>query len=50
LPVNERATQKLQTTSKCTLQKVFHSSFKRICTFRIQTTKYNQRKTLLFHT
>lgn len=47
--INKAYSLKQQTTSKSTQLKIFHCCFKRICTFRIQTTKNNQRKTLLFH-
>lgn len=50
LPINKSNSQKLQTTSKSTQQKIFYCRFKRICTFRVQTTKYYLRKALLFHT
>lgn len=50
LPIDKSNTQKLQTTSKCALLKIFHCCFQRICAFGIQSTKYNQRKTLQFHT
>jgi hypothetical protein len=50
LPINKPNTLKLLATSKGTLLKVFHSCFKRVCTFGIQTTKNYLRETLLFHT
>jgi hypothetical protein len=50
IPINKTNTLERHTTSKCTQQKVFYCSFKRKCTFRIQSTKNNQRKTLQFHT
>ena len=49
MPINKTNSLKQQTTSKSTQQKVFHCSFKRICTLRIQSTENNQRKTLQFH-
>lgn len=50
LPIDKTNSLKQQTTSKRTLLKVFYSSFQRISTFRIQSTKNNQRKTLQFYT
>lgn len=49
LPINEAYSLKQLTTSKSTQLKVFHCCFQGICTFRVQTAKNNQRKTLLFH-
>jgi hypothetical protein len=49
-PINKTNTLKSKTTSKCTLQKIFYSCFKRKRIFRILSTKYNQRKTLLLYT
>lgn len=49
LPINKAYPLKQLTASKSTQLKVFHSCLQGICTFRVQTTKNNQRKTLQFH-
>lgn len=50
LPINKTNTLKQLATSKGTQLEIFHSCFKRICTFGIQTTKNYLRETLQFHT
>lgn len=50
LPVEKTYTQKQQNASKSTQQKIFHCRFQRVCTFRVQSTQNNQRKTLQLQT
>ena len=48
LPIDKTNSLQKQTTPKSTQLEIFHSSFNGICTFIIQSTQNNQRKTLLF--
>ena len=49
LPVDKSNPQQQLTAPKSTLLEVFHCSFNRKSTFRIQSTLYHQGKALLFH-